>query len=76
MKPGLYMLLIFLLSLPNLKGANLRKFFFQKKPKSGIFLNNISNSNSNSVAVNTGLFGDANAFSSSTSGNNNYIIQG
>jgi hypothetical protein len=46
-----------------------------KKPLQKVDMNNKATSNSNSLAVNAGVFGDANAFSGSDASNFNMIGQ-
>ncbi len=71
-------LICFLVALQVLSAAKLKQNFrFPSKPAKtqSIYMNNMADSNSNAVAINAGLFGDANAYSVSNAGNYNMISQ-
>ena len=72
MKTSLFLAALFLVS-QVLTSKNKKKF--PKNPYKKISMDNKAVSDSNSVAVKTGLFGNANAFSSSNTGNFNLIGQ-
>jgi hypothetical protein len=69
------MLFVLLLVTINLIKSSTMKQFLLPRPRQSVRLNNQANSNSNAFAVNTGLLGDANAFSGSNASNVNFVSQ-